>query len=103
MVLIALGDSSLPGQMGPVVWWHVMIQMMANDEDLAESIRVWVQRELPDDQELVEQMTRLALSYRQSGATVDETCEWIQRFVTSWIRHPSTSRSATRHLHLVGG
>jgi hypothetical protein len=75
--------------------------LTAADEMLAEAIHAWVHIEVSDEA-LVDRMTQLAMSYRESGATVDETCEWVQHLVKSWLQHPTTtSRTDSSHLHLV--
>lgn len=61
----------------------------ATDDALAEVIETWLRVEIPDDRALVGRLARSAMSYRACGATLDETCEWTQHLLRSWLRHPS--------------
>lgn len=67
-----------------------MAQTTVVDEALAEVIPLWLRLELPADDDLVNQMTELAMSYRATGASMDETCEWLRLLVRGWLLHPST-------------
>jgi hypothetical protein len=79
-----------------------MHEVSGADGALADVIHSWLHGEMPGDEELVGQMTQMAMSFRANGATVDETCEWVQVLVQSWLRHPSTSAPRPHpHLRLV--
>ena len=77
-----------------------MGQMTASDGALTEVIEAWLRFEIPGDNDVVNQMTQMAMSYRTNGATVDETCAWVQVLVRSWHRHPSAVPFRA-HLRLV--
>ena len=79
----------------------MMHAVTATDGTLAEVIEIWLRVEVPDNRALVGRLVDLAMSYRASGATLDETCEWTQHLLRSWLRDPSHG-CIRRRLRLVG-
>jgi len=74
--------ASVPG----LVLGHTLRSMTATDEALSEVIRPWLCLVIPDDEDAVGRMTRLAMSFRAQGATVEETCQWTSVLMRNWIR-----------------
>lgn len=65
---------------------HILTLMTATDEALSKVIRLWLCLVIPGEEDAVGRMTRLAMSFRAQGATVEETCEWTSVLMRSWIR-----------------
>jgi hypothetical protein len=70
----------------------------ANEGVLAEVIHGWLIRRLPGDERLVNEFTEVAMAYRTSGATIDETCEKVHQLVQDGLRHQPTASDDIYHL-----
>lgn len=60
----------------------------ATDQALEQAVRAWLSQELRVAPDLADRITQMAVAYRATGASVEETCEWVMDLARPWAAHP---------------
>jgi len=60
---------------------------------LAELMRVWADKELPDEPFVAERAAAVARTSYSRGESLSEACRQARCYVKSWTRHPSYRRA----------